>query len=664
MSEFSQQEGQETNPPPRRSPAPPPYPAGRPTEQKKFRWWIPLAVIGGVMLLFVAGIVAFIYAIGNSLEAGLSEKKTIVTKKNSVLYINFNRPLAEYYPSVGFSLGNRSEPAAFLDALQAIKQAKNDENIRGIYIKTSGVTTGFARATELHEAMSDFKKSGKFIYSYIETGDKSDYYLALPADSIFMPQQGYMTINAAGASVMFYKGMLEKLGVDVYVEQFEEYKSFGEQFSRTNFSEPAKAELRLLIEQRAAAFNNEVAKYRRLPVQRVAAAVNHGLFRSDSLVAAGFIDALASEESVRERIESRVYAAEKGDKSDKKKQKLELISLDDYINTRNAPSEGEIAAKDKQIAIIYGVGGIRTGKKKGGFGGGDAEIASSTFISYLKKVREDDKIKAVILRIDSPGGSALASDLIWEEIRKTSAVKPVYASMSEVAASGGYYIPMACDTIIASPHTITGSIGVIAVIPSFKGTLDKVGLSVDTISTGESSQFMNPMLGYDATQRARFRSMMEPIYTQFVTKAAQSRKKTYEEMRALAKGRVWSGTDAKNAGLVDVIGGFQTAISLAKKRIGVADSVKIMVQQYPRPSNGLAELLSMFNISDDSDDDEETQSADVIEKMMNDKAWKALTESGVLPESLISNTKYALELARVGCREHAVIALPYSLDIK
>lgn len=663
MSEFSQQEGQETNPP-RRSPAPPPYPAGRPVEQKKFRWWIPLAIIGGVMLLFIAGIVAFVVAIGNSLESGLSEKKTVVTKKNSVLYINFNRPLAEYYPSAGFSFGNRSEPAAFLDALQAIKRAKNDENIRGIYIKTSGTPTGFARATELHEAMSDFKKSGKFIYSYIETGDKSDYYMALPADSIFMPQQGYMTINAAGASVMFYKGMLEKLGVDVYVEQFEEYKSFGEQFSRTNFSEPAKAELRLLIEQRAKAFNNEVAKYRRLPVERVTAAVNHGLFRSDSLVAAGFIDALASEESVRERIEKRVYAGDNEGKSNKKKHKLELIALNDYVNARNDMSDGEVAGKDKQIAIIYGVGGIRTGKKNGGFGGGDAEIASSTFISYLKKVREDDKVKAVILRIDSPGGSALASDLIWEEIRKTSAVKPVYASMSEVAASGGYYIPMACDTIIASPHTITGSIGVIAVIPSFKGTLEKVGLSVDTISTGESSQFMNPMLGYDAAQRARFRSMMEPIYTQFVTKAAQSRKKTYEEMRALAKGRVWSGTDAKNAGLVDVLGGFQTAISLAKKRIGVADSVKVIVQQYPRPSNGLAELLQMFDISDNNDDEEETQTTGAIEKMMNDKAWKALVESGVLPESLISHAKYALELARVGRHEHGVAALPYSLDIK
>ena len=662
MHEETNQE-QQGQQPPRRSPSPPAYPAQRPAQQKSSRWWIPLAIIGGVVLLFIAGVVAFFVAIGNSLESGLTAKKEVTTKKNSVLYINLSRPMQEYYPSGGISFGPKSDPAAFLDALLALKRAKNDENIRGIFIRTSGSAAGFARTAELQEAMAEFKKSGKFIYAYIESGGRPDYFFTLPADSIFMPAQSYMSINAAGASVMFYKGMLEKIGIDVYVEQFEEYKSFGEQFSRAGFSEPAKAELRTLIEQRARAFNDAVAKYRRLSPEAVNAAVSHGLFRSDSLLAAGFIDGITTEETVRERMEQRVYAGEDDDKSDKKKRKLNLISLDDYVNSKNAPAGGEVASKDKQIAIIYGVGGIRTGKTSGGgFGGSDAEIASTTFISYLKKVREDDNIKAVILRIDSPGGSALASDLIWEEIRKTKAVKPVYASMSEVAASGGYYIPMACDTIVASPHTITGSIGVIAVIPSFKGTLEKVGLSVDTISTGESSQFMNPMLGYDATQRARFRGMMEPIYKDFVSKAAKSRNKTYDEMRALAKGRVWSGSDAKAAGLVDVLGGFQTAISIAKRRIGVPDSVRVLVQQYPRPSNGLAELLKMFDISNDNDESERT--GDAIEKMMNDKAWKALTESGILPESLINHAKYALQLARAGHREHGLAALPFSLEIQ
>ncbi|GAB1429859.1 signal peptide peptidase SppA [Ignavibacteria bacterium] len=626
-----------------------------------------MLIIGGVIVLFIAGVIAFFASLGNSIEEAFNTKKEVIVKKNSALVINFNRPLQEYYPASGLSFGNASSPTPFLEALQAIKRAKNDENIRGIFIKSSGVNTGFARASELQDALTDFKRSGKFIYAYIESGGKQDLYLALPADSIFMPQQGYVTLNAGGASVMFYKGLLEKLGVDVYVEQFEEYKSFGEQFSRTNFTEPAKAELRSLIEQRNKAYNGAVAKYRRLPVERVSTAINHGLFRSDSLLAAGFIDALAGEESVRDRIEKRITASETDGKSeekpDKKKNKVNFVSLDDYAASNSGADNKDNAGKEKQIAIIYGVGGIRSGKSGGSFGS-DAEIASSTFISYIKKVREDDNIKAVILRIDSPGGSALASDLIWEEIRKTSAVKPVYASMSEVAASGGYYIPMACDTIIASPHTITGSIGVIAVIPSFKGTLDKVGLSVDTISTGESSQFMNPMLGYDAAQRARFRSMMEPIYTEFVSKAAKSRKKTYDEMRALAKGRVWSGVDAKNAGLVDVLGGFQTAISIAKRRIGVADSVKVIVQEYPRRTTGLAALLKMLNASGSDEDDEQISQGNAVEKMINNKTWQALAESGAIPETLLAHARYVAQIARISREEHTLAVLPYILDIR
>ncbi len=660
MSDFSQTEQPGVTPPQRPLP---PQPTRQSSEPKRFRWWIPLIIIGGIVVLFIAGIIAFFASLGNSLEDGFAAKKEVTVKKNSVLLVDFTRPLQEYYPTMGFSFVQNSQAASFLEALQSIKRAKNDENIRGIFIKAAGVNTGFARASELQDALMDFKKSGKFIYAYIESGGKPDYYFSLPADSIFMPQQGFIALNAAGASVMFYKGLFEKLGIDVYVEQFEEYKSFGEPYSRTNFSEPAKDELRALIAQRENAFTDAVAKYRRLPAEQVHTAVNHGLFRSEALLDAHFIDALAGEEAVRDRIEKRVAPTKEESASDKKKNKVSFISLNDYAISGKSGKDEPTAGKDKQIAIIYGVGAIKTGKAGGGFGGRDAEIASTNFISYLKKVREDDKIKAVILRIDSPGGSALASDLIWNEIRKLKAVKPVYASMSEVAASGGYYIPMACDSIIASPYTITGSVGVISVIPSFKGALEKVGLSVDTISTGESSQFMNPMLGYDAAQRMRFRQEMEPIYKQFVSKAAESRKKTYDDMRALAKGRVWTGADAKKAGLVDVLGGFQTAISIAKRRIGVPDSVKVMVQEYPRRSNPLAELLKMFNMSDESDDTQ-IQIDNAVEKMLNDKTWKALSDSGILPEYLAEHVKYAAQLVRISSKEHSLVALPYSLDLR
>lgn len=644
---------------------PPPPPYYMPPQRRKTRWWIPVVIIGGVFLFIVISIVGLVALVGSAVTSGFEEEEVSV-KTNSVLYINFKSILQEYDKGSGFSFGSKDKTLSFLDALSAIKRAKDDDNIKGIYYVASGKAPGMTKMHELQEALSDFKKSGKFMYSYIETGNKSDYFMALPSDSIFMPSEGFIEGQAMGASVMFYKGLFDKLGIDVHVQQFEEYKSFGEPFSRANFSEPAKEELRTIIQQRYDFFIEKVSEFRKIDNEQVRQDLNKGIYRADTLKAHRWIDGIATETQVRDRIKSRLgipleSTEESGGKKKGKKDKLELISIRTYAHAESSGDvEGDIEA-DKEIAIIYGVGGIRTGKSESNpFGNDELEIASTSFIDDLRRARDDEDVKAIVLRIDSPGGSALASDMIWEEIQKTKKVKPVYASMSDVAASGGYYIPMACDTIVAHPQTITGSIGVISVIPNFSGTINKVGVSVDTINTGKSSQFLNPLLAYSDEDKAYLRSLMEPIYVNFVTKAAQSRKKNYEEMRLLARGRVWTGKDAQKNGLVDVLGGLQTAIDLAKKRIGVEKGKKVRLSIYPRPKDKFTEFLSSFGIG--KNDDEEATIDEQFKSYVGTSVLESVSNKSALPPNVKKQFIDALTATRIGMKEKSQVMLPYSIE--
>ncbi|MBS1537092.1 MAG: signal peptide peptidase SppA [Bacteroidetes bacterium] len=640
---------------------PPQYTGYIPPQPRKTRWWIPVVIIFGVLAVFVIGIIAFFAAVVGSINS--SSNKVVEVKPNSVLMLNLSRPMSEYNAHSG--LFQKQSPATFLEILNAVKRAKTDDNIKGIYIKP-GTASGFAKATELLGVLEDFKQSGKFIYAFMESGERANYYAALSADSIFMPREGYLQLNAAGTSVMFYKGLFEKLGVDAHVEQFEEYKSFGEPYSRKSFSAPAKDELRTLIAQRADIFNQAVSKLRKMDLDIVTSAINRGIYTSDSLKANGFIDGFSTETEVREKLRVRSYG------SDDKANKLRLVSIDNYSESSDK-KQVTIADVKNQIAIIYASGTIRTGKRGGNSpfgGGGDADIASESFISDLKKARENEFVKAIILRIDSPGGSALASDIMWEEIQKTRKIKPVYASMSDVAASGGYYMAMACDTIIAHPQTITGSVGVIGILPTFAGTLDKIGITVDTISTGHSSHFMSPYLAHNEQDLKLFHTLMEGTYRRFVSKAAESRHKSYEDMRALAKGKVWSGNDAQKVGLVDVLGGWQTTLSLVKRRLGIADSTKVMVQIYPKPQDDIKELLKAIGINMDDDESDESSSDDnseerlqaILRQTMGAAAWSAFTHPTAMPESIRKQFANGYSLLNVSMKEHTLMALPYSLE--
>ena len=606
------------------------------------------------MMIFGIIVGLFILA-GIGLSFLFSGDDSVELKMNSILVVSFSETLNEYTLDAGpFS---ESSSASFLDVLQALKNAKNDPLISGIYIKAAGTPLGFAKLEEIIEAIKDFKKSKKFIYAFVETGSKSDYLLASYADSIFMPKEGLAEIQAPGASVMFYKGILDKMGISVHVEQFEEYKSAGETFSKDKFSQPAKEEIAVILQARAQRMYQLISTGRNIPLKTVQEAFDRGVYASDSLLSLHFIDGIAQETEVKEKIKRKIESInlKKSGSSDKIKN-LSMISLSEYSEAKNAYKNPSKAPENQQIAIVNGVGAIRSGKSGGSnpFDQGTMEIASSSMASDIRKAKEDNNIKAIILRIDSPGGSVIASDELWNEIKSAKKVKPVYASMSDVAASGGYYIPMACDTIIAHPQTITGSIGVIAMIPYLSGTLNKLGITIDTLSTGASSQDMNVMMPMTERSQMKLKSQMYPIYQRFVQKVADSRKMTFDQARSLAKGRVWLGNDAKNNKLVDTLGGLNLAISMAKKRIGIPDSTDIIIKSYPEKKDFIEELLSSITKTKNNDE------AHILSNKSSFMSFVSeVVTSKMLPHPIHQQLAQFWNIMNVSSKEKVLLTMPY-----
>jgi len=625
---------------------PPPYYM----QPRRTRWWIPLTIIGIVVIAILALILSIMGIVGTVLK-----KEPPVVKANSVLYLNLGKMISEAPSSSPFSFIDEGAKSTFFDVVRAIRDAKLDPKIKGIYYKATGCAMGFAKTKELLEALDDFKKSGKFIYAYIETGNENDYIKALPADKIFMPLEGMMEMNGFGISGMFLKGLFDKIGVDFYVQQFEDYKSAGETFSRRKFSDSARKNLRVIIDQRFKVFVDYIAKYRKMEPKKIIAALSRGVYSADSLMALGFIDEAKSEQDVKEFLKQKVFGKTKADSSELT---MKLVQIDNYVKSDRSEIIKQTIDTKNLVAIIYASGTIVSVGQENPFAS-ENMIVSSKYVKMIKEARENKKVKAIVLRIDSPGGSVIASDDIYNEIVKTKKVKPVYASMSDVAASGGYYIAMACDTIVAEPMTITGSIGVISMIPNFSGLMKKLDITMDTLSTGPAAQDLNAFYSYSQQQRNKLAGMMEKTYRRFVDKVAKARHKTFDETRALAKGRVWSGEDAQKIGLVDVLGGLQTTINIAKKRIGIPENTKVAIKEYPKKDDQLAFIKKILNMIDD---EEESVEAKNLLKMNSNSTLMDIYQA--LPFDLQRQFIYLRTLMNVSQKEQVMFASPLNFEIR
>lgn len=552
---------------------------------RKSRWWIILLVVLGVLFSGTFLLFAGLYFMFKS----SLEPKPVAIKSHSVIQLKASGELEEYVSSQPFSLlGEESvSNISFLDALTALRRAKTDKHIAGLYYRSGGWSMGFAKAVELRQAMLDFKQSGKFIHAFLEVGGELDYFFASAADSVFMPTEGVVELNGFAVSQLFWQGTLQKLGVEPFVTQFEEYKSAAESYSEKKFSSYAREELRSLLTDRFGDYVDAIASARKLESAQVAGALRRGVYSADAALEVHFIDAIRSESAVK----NRMARAAGGDSS--KDDGPNMISLSQYVRHLEQKPTGSVV-RHKEIAIVYGSGMMVPGRADDGGPFGETMIGSDSFIRDLRRAAKDEDVKAIIIRIDSPGGTVLAADAIWEEIQRIKKIKPVYASMSDVAASGGYYMAMACDTIIAHPSTITGSIGVIAMIPNLSGTLAKIGASVDTVATSPSANFLNPFLPFTAQDRLTFHRISEPIYRRFVQRVADSRHKTFAETRQVARGRVWTGEEAQRIGLVDQLGGLQETIKIVKRRLGVSETERVRLRIFPEPRDPLESFLRIL----------------------------------------------------------------------
>lgn len=669
--------------------------------RRRSRWWIPfvvfLVIVFGFFALFAGALVSL---------TGLFEKKSVTVKSNTVLQLRIAGALQERSSEDLLSfLDNSSVSPSFFDVLSGIRRAKNDENIVGIYID-GGLRAGSAKMAELREALIDFKQSGKFVYAYIEFGSERDYYLASVADSVFMPVEGLLEMNGFSVVSAFFKGTLDKIGVDYHIEQFEEYKSAVEPYSRTKFSEPAKQELRELLDARSEDFVRIVSSARSMSPEIVKSVLDRGVYTADSLLALGFIDGIRSKTSLKEAMALRVENtsrnreeknadknepagtgksdtdtkaekqaeqkeqsnADDGQESEKKSSEkskpdaLRLIGIAKYLDSDSGESgeydddEGKVV-KDKQVAVIFASGTIVSN------GDEESQIVSGAFIRNLKKARENKKVKAIVVRIDSPGGSSFASDEMWEEIRKTAKEKPVYASMSDVAASGGYYMAMACDTIIAHPNTITGSIGVLLLLPNATKLMENIGVSVDTVMSSPAAIGYDPSVPISDANKERIHRESEKIYRRFVGRVAESRKRPFEDIRSVAKGRVWTGKAALSHGLVDTLGGLQTAIAIAKRRIGVPEGGKVEIRRYPSGESNRFERI-MKRILNDDEDEAALGLTDNLQKRIDTRMLEKNAFWKALPENIRTSVAYLLELGTIAERERTLMALPSVPEIR
>ena len=635
------------------SPIPPPPGTGY-GPRRRSRWWIPVAVIAGLLIIVVVVFGAFISMIVSGIDA---PDEAVDVRDKTVLIIDLSGGLPDYKPQMAFNFGGDGPSGpSLLEMLTALRDAKIDDKIKGLYFRAGGAGLGMAKLSEVRDALVDFKTSGKFVYAFMDMGSKSHYFLASVADSIFMPQEGMIEFNAFGASAPFMKGMFDKIGVTWHVEQFEEYKSAAESMSREKWSEPAKEEIRAILTQRTDMFVKAVATGRKLSETQVRGLMNVGQYVPDSLLAHGLIDGFSRESELKERIHFRLNPDDSTEHPS-----LRTLTVSQYLSSKSEINED---VSDHGIAIVYASGAISSGKNSNAL---DASgIYSKTLIKDLRAARDDNDVDAIILRIDSPGGYAYGSDEIWAEIREIRKKKPVYASMSDVAASGGYYIAMACDTIIAHPATITGSIGVIMAIPNFAGTMGKIGVTVDTVSSGASSNFLNPLMPSTDLDKKQLHAFGEGIYRRFVQKVADSRKKDFEATRLLARGRVWTGEAAQSVGLIDVSGGLQDAIALVKKRIGVSADTKVHLSIYPEKIDNISAILRLFGIGEEDDDNAEARAAlskHVLHSITgSESANVQLMRS--LPVGMRQQVKHAAQLAEIGLTERSMVMMPMIIPVE
>lgn len=527
------------------------------------------------IIISIIAMVMFIGAAGSVFSSMSSEK--FLLQDNSVLNLKLDGTIVERVaePDPFTSLLSSQYPSSMglNDIVSAIRKAKNNDNIKGIYLDSRSLSASMATLAEIRSELNNFKENGKFIVAYADTYTQGGYYLASVADKISINPQGMLDLHGLSSTPIFFKDALDKLGIDMQIFKVGTYKSAVEPFTQNEMSEANREQVSSYLNDAWSFMRSDLAMSRSLTDEQIDNLANEMpmLQSTEYLLSANLVDTLLYE------AEMKNYLRELLDIDDDKKIPSATVANMKSVKTKN------VLKTENTVAILYANGNITSGT-------GSSGIQDKYLVNEIEKLKNDDDIKAVVFRINSGGGSAYASEQIWKAIEDLKAEKPVIASMGDMAASGGYYIACNANSIVAQPTTITGSIGIFGMIPNLEGTTNKIGVHTETVKTNEFADFGNLTRPFNERERELMQNYVEAGYDLFLTRCAEGRNMDKETLAQYAEGRVWTGNQAKEIGLVDELGGLERAIEIAADMANLGKSYVIF--EYPKLTSPIEELLN------------------------------------------------------------------------
>ena len=588
-------------------------------------------IISGILLGLV-----LISVVGIAILVSMLRGDRPSIRDNSVLALRVSGPLPDYVPDNAWNRIFGNPPQSLGSLLAQFRKAKVDKRISAIVLDIDASDTGWAKSEEIRGAIEDFRSSGKPVYAYMETGFNKDYYVAAACDKIYVPPSGELFVTGLAADVMFFRGSLDKLGIYPDMYQIGKYKSAGDMFTQKQMTDAHREYINSLLDDLYNRYVDGIAKGRSKSADDVRKIIDNAPYNAAQAKDAGLIDGAMYRDEVDKEIKKRLGY--------KDKDELRVTSAADY---RKISQESLGLNRGEKIAVVYAAGDIVSGSSQFG-SSGEETIGSDSLVKVLKEVRNDDSIKAVVLRIDSPGGSGLASDIIWKGVESLKEKKPVVVSMSDVAASGGYYIAAGANKIVAEPSTITGSIGVVGGKPVVKGFYDWIGITNEYVLRGTNAGMFRESEKFSDSERRKFQEFLSSTYDDFTTKVGKGRGKDKAYIDSIGQGRVWTGRQGKENGLVDEYGGLDRAIEIAKQLAKIPADKTVQRIIRPQPPTFWEEL---FN---DSGEDETTTTT----QMKQQQAMLA-----AMPEDMRQAFRYLQIMDRVKSGE-AVYLLPFSLRIR
>ncbi|HQK37553.1 MAG: signal peptide peptidase SppA [Bacteroidales bacterium] len=587
---------------------------------KTFLKMLLATIVGGLIVVLLV----FFVFMGILGIIATSSRQPVQVKPNTVLHLKLNQAITDRSsknPLEGFSFSDfKPAPALGLnDILASIKRAKEDPNIKGILLDLTVIPAGTSTVDEIREALTDFKTSGKFIISYADSYLQKSYYLASAADKVYLNPAGNLLFVGLRAEVMFYKNMLEKIGVEPQIIRHGKFKSAVEPYMLDKMSKENREQLSVFLNSVWQHMLEKISEARHVTVDELNAMADGLKLRTaEDALRLKMVDSLLYRDQLLVLLDSLSGKKPAG--------KPELLSISSYMKAPSAKPPRFIREK---IAVVYASGEVISGE------GQEGSVGSDRISEAIRKARKDSLVKAIVFRINSPGGSALASEVIWREVKLAAETKPVVVSMGDVAASGGYYIACPAGTIVANPTTITGSIGVFGLLLNAKPLLEKkIGITTDVARTNNYSDFGSFYRPLSQAEKEAIQTEIEFIYSTFVSHVAEGRKMKFEAVDSIGQGRIWSGISASRLGLVDELGGLEKAVQLAARKANLSE---YRVVNLPELEDPLTQLMKMLS---------ENTSAKVLEKTLGD-SWpffrdlhQILSEQGVLARMPFSLSVY------------------------